>query len=429
MGSKLGSSLTDDELVEQHEINVTPFIDVMLVLLIIFMVAAPLATVDIGVDLPASTAQMQPRPDKPVFVTVKNDLSVAIGESNDGEREPRRCARCGDQQSQGRANLPARRQDGQLWRPDGDHESPARLRLSEDRAGWSRGSPRKTMSVLALHHHADEWDFRRYGAAAITIVLLHLAVIAAVLAWYKRPAPAGIVLQAIFVDLPPAPAAAKIQTEDLPPGPQVQQAETPPPEPPKVEKVEEQLPPTPLQPEAVIAAPPKEEPKPEKKVEPAPPKPQQVKEVKKPAKRLVQKTTAAKADRIAPDAPAQASGASAAAAAASYRSMLVAHLQRFKRFPAGAEMRGSIAGAGDFHSLAKRRRVRRQTDKVHRQPGVRPGSAGMDPARAADAFLPFRNARSLFALHRTAQMGSPLNKRRCDLVSSPRRRRRHAAAG
>ncbi|ETR77449.1 biopolymer transporter [Afipia sp. P52-10] len=81
MGAKLGSSLADDDLVEQHEINVTPFIDVMLVLLIIFMVAAPLATVDIGVDLPASSAQMQPRPDKPVFVTVKPDLSVAVGET------------------------------------------------------------------------------------------------------------------------------------------------------------------------------------------------------------------------------------------------------------------------------------------------------------------------------------------------------------
>ena len=81
MGSKLGSSLAEDDLVEQHEINVTPFIDVMLVLLIIFMVAAPLATVDIGVDLPASSAQMQPRPDKPVFVTVKTDLSIAIGEN------------------------------------------------------------------------------------------------------------------------------------------------------------------------------------------------------------------------------------------------------------------------------------------------------------------------------------------------------------
>jgi len=86
MGAKLGSSgalggrRRDDDLAEAHEINVTPFIDVMLVLLIIFMVAAPLATVDLGVDLPASTAEPQPRPDKPVFVTVKPDLSVAVGE-------------------------------------------------------------------------------------------------------------------------------------------------------------------------------------------------------------------------------------------------------------------------------------------------------------------------------------------------------------
>jgi biopolymer transport protein ExbD len=71
---------TDDDLVEAHEINVTPFIDVMLVLLIIFMVAAPLATIDLGVDLPATAAEPQPRPDKPVFVTVKPDLSIAIGE-------------------------------------------------------------------------------------------------------------------------------------------------------------------------------------------------------------------------------------------------------------------------------------------------------------------------------------------------------------
>ena len=69
-----------DDLDVTHEINVTPFIDVMLVLLIIFMVAAPLATVDIGVDLPATAAEPAPRPDKPVFVTVKPDLSVAVGE-------------------------------------------------------------------------------------------------------------------------------------------------------------------------------------------------------------------------------------------------------------------------------------------------------------------------------------------------------------
>lgn len=65
---------------ENHEINVTPFIDVMLVLLIIFMVAAPLATVDVAVELPASTARPQPRPDKPVFLTVKADRSLALGD-------------------------------------------------------------------------------------------------------------------------------------------------------------------------------------------------------------------------------------------------------------------------------------------------------------------------------------------------------------
>lgn len=68
-----------DELQESYEINVTPFIDVMLVLLIIFMVAAPLATVDINVDLPAASATPQPRPDKPVYLTLKDDLSVSLG--------------------------------------------------------------------------------------------------------------------------------------------------------------------------------------------------------------------------------------------------------------------------------------------------------------------------------------------------------------
>jgi biopolymer transport protein ExbD len=69
----------EDTLSEVHEINVTPFIDVMLVLLIIFMVAAPLATVDILVNLPAASAEPQPRPDKPLYLTVKSDLTLALG--------------------------------------------------------------------------------------------------------------------------------------------------------------------------------------------------------------------------------------------------------------------------------------------------------------------------------------------------------------
>ena len=69
----------EDDSAELHEINVTPFIDVMLVLLIIFMVAAPLSTVDIGVDLPVSNAKPQPRPDKPLFLTIKADLTLALG--------------------------------------------------------------------------------------------------------------------------------------------------------------------------------------------------------------------------------------------------------------------------------------------------------------------------------------------------------------
>jgi biopolymer transport protein ExbD len=71
----------DDEFGETHEINVTPFIDVILVLLIIFMVAAPLSTVDLPIDLPSSTATPQKKPDKPTYVTIKADLAVAIGET------------------------------------------------------------------------------------------------------------------------------------------------------------------------------------------------------------------------------------------------------------------------------------------------------------------------------------------------------------
>ena len=93
----------DDDMVESHEINVTPFIDVMLVLLIIFMVAAPLATVDVNVDLPASTAQPVQRPAEPLYLTLQQDLTIhlcnepvarealgtAIDQATNGDKERR----------------------------------------------------------------------------------------------------------------------------------------------------------------------------------------------------------------------------------------------------------------------------------------------------------------------------------------------------
>jgi len=82
MGASLADTDLDDDgdFAESHEINVTPFIDVILVLLIIFMVAAPLSTVDLPIDLPTSSATPQKKPDKPTYVSIKSDLTLAIGE-------------------------------------------------------------------------------------------------------------------------------------------------------------------------------------------------------------------------------------------------------------------------------------------------------------------------------------------------------------
>lgn len=190
------------------------------------------------------------------------------------------------------------------------------------------------MTALALHQ-PTQGEIRRYGAAALAIVLLHVALIGAALVWYKRAEPQGTLIQAIMVDLAPPSAAQQIQTQqDVETGPEMQQAEAEPPEPPKPELIE-QLPPTPVQPEPVVAAPPKVEPKPE----PKPVKPQPVREVKKPTKKPPAPRTTApqKADRVAPDTTSISTGANAANAAASYRALLNAHLQRYKQTPSGGD--------------------------------------------------------------------------------------------
>ena len=125
----------DETSTRSHEINVTPFIDVILVLLIIFMIAAPLATVDVAVDLPAANAERTPRPDKPLFLTLKSDLCLAIDNDAVTRAALARALDAGDRRRQAAARVPARRQDGALWRADGADERAARGRLSACGAG------------------------------------------------------------------------------------------------------------------------------------------------------------------------------------------------------------------------------------------------------------------------------------------------------
>jgi len=146
----------EDTLAEVHEINVTPFIDVMLVLLIIFMVAAPLATVDILVNLPAASVQPQPRPDKPLYLSIKSDLTLALGNdqvARDMLRSTLDRAANGDKDK-----LIFLRADKTVavWRSHGNHEYPACCRLPQGLAGRD-GEVVRTMMAFE-----DIADLRRW---------------------------------------------------------------------------------------------------------------------------------------------------------------------------------------------------------------------------------------------------------------------------
>jgi TonB system transport protein ExbD (group 1) len=78
MGAKLAGSGGKYAEEQNSEINVTPFVDVMLVLLIIFMVAAPMAAVSVKVDLPPAVAKASPNPPKPVYISLQPNGRIFI---------------------------------------------------------------------------------------------------------------------------------------------------------------------------------------------------------------------------------------------------------------------------------------------------------------------------------------------------------------
>src|SRR5215210_538659 len=82
MGAKLSGGGGGKFSVEQNaEINVTPFVDVMLVLLIIFMVAAPLASVTVDVKLPPGYAASNAAPQKSVYISIQKTGGVFVGDN------------------------------------------------------------------------------------------------------------------------------------------------------------------------------------------------------------------------------------------------------------------------------------------------------------------------------------------------------------
>ncbi len=267
----------EDTLDELHEINVTPFIDVMLVLLIIFMIAAPLATVDIAVNLPGANAERASRPDKPLFVTLKADLSILV----DSDAVQRNALAATLDRSTGgdkeqRVYLRADKAVPYGALMDAD-EYVARCRLSARRAGRPAGTePAAKSATMSARRRIV--TIARWGACFALVLGAHAAGAMALLDW-RADVAAVASAPVILVDLAPVPAAPATTKSDLPPGPQRPQMQAQPTPEPKVE------------------------PKPELKPEPTPPKPVEKVEVTpeppKPAQHPVDNQAGARARHAA----------------------------------------------------------------------------------------------------------------------------------
>ncbi|MBR1221123.1 energy transducer TonB [Bradyrhizobium sp. U87765 SZCCT0131] len=195
------------------------------------------------------------------------------------------------------------------------------------------------MTAFALYRPAPPRDLRRWAPAALLVCAIHAGAFAAIVGWQASQPSPGATIPAVLIDMAPVSAAPQPQEQDLAPGPTMQEAEAPTPD-AAPETAAEMIAPTPPQPQPVVAAPPEQKAKPTP--EPVKPKARPVREVKKPSERPPAPRTTAqpRAERVAPTQNTAATGAAAAAAAASYRSMLAAHLQRFKQYPAGSRSIG-----------------------------------------------------------------------------------------
>ena len=120
------------------EINVTPLVDVMLVLLIIFMVSAPLLNVAVPVELPKTDASAVDASDDPVVISIKRDGAIYVGESEVSfDRLVLTVA-----EAAGRDEKPSPTRAGRLWVPLHSQKGRQR-RLASSRMGWTMRKKRK----------------------------------------------------------------------------------------------------------------------------------------------------------------------------------------------------------------------------------------------------------------------------------------------